>query len=97
MLAHEAIVEEKDAEIASLKAQREVSRASDVDANSINGVSENSVVSKPSTVSHGRQDKAPPVDSYTGSDLELRYNEWLPTLELATQWNSWRKESDATG
>ena len=51
MLAHKAIVEEEsDAEIALLKAQKEVSRASDVDVKSSNDVSESSVLFGASTV-----------------------------------------------
>ena len=73
MLAHEAIVEEKDAEIAVLKAQGEILRVSDVDANSSNDVSENREISDASTVSHGHQGKVPLVDSYTASDPELRF------------------------
>ena len=43
LLAHEAIVEEKDAKIVSLTAQREVSRVPEVNANSSNDASENRV------------------------------------------------------
>ena len=89
MLAHEAIIEEKDAEIASLKAQSGMSRASNVDTTSSNDGSENT---ETSTVNHGRRGKAPPVDSYTGSDPELRFDDWLPTLERVAQWNSWSDE-----
>ena len=92
MLAHEAVIEEKDVEIASLTAQREISRVPEVNANSSNDASENRVISEASTGSHGRRGKAPPVDSYTGSDPELRFDDWLPTLERAAQWNSWSDE-----
>ena len=63
-----------------------------MNANFSNDASENRVVSEASTGSHGRRGKAPPVDSYTGSDPELRFDEWLPTLERAAQWNSWSDE-----
>ena len=42
-----------------------------MDVNSSNDVSENREVSEISTVSHGYQGRAPPADSYTGSDPEL--------------------------
>ena len=34
-----------------------------------------------------RRGKAPPVDSFKGSDPELRFDDWLRTLERAANWN----------
>ena len=45
LLAHEAIIEEKDAKIALLKAQSRMSKVSNVDAFTSNDVSENREVS----------------------------------------------------
>ena len=40
-----------------------------------------------------RRGKAPPVDAYTGEDLEaVRLEDWLPTLERAATWNGWTDE-----
>jgi len=91
LLAHEALIEEKDAEIATLKAlwSGKVSSASDVTADPDNTIAEASILSETSTVSHGCQCKDPPVDVYTGSDIELRFDDWLPTLERTAQWNNW--------
>ena len=91
LLAHEALIEEKDAEIATLKALRsgKVFSASDVIVDPANTIVDASILSEASTVSHGRRGKAPPVDAYTGSDPELRFDDWLPTLEQAAQWNNW--------
>ena len=33
--------------------------------------------------------KAPPIDSFTGEDNEIRFDDWLPTLERAVAWNEW--------
>ncbi len=35
---------------------------------------------------HGR---APPIDSFTGEDPEMRLDDWLPSLQRASQWNQW--------
>ena len=40
-------------------------------------------------VHHG---KAPPVDTFTGEEAELRLEDWLPTLERASSWNGWTQE-----
>ena len=91
LLAHEAIIEEKDAEITALEALK-VSSASDVNADPRDNAIKTSALSEASTVSHGRRGKAPPVDAYTGSDPELRFDDWLPTLERAAKWNDWSDE-----
>ena len=92
LLAHEAMIEEKDAEIAALKVLTSTSHATDVVPDPISEVTETSVLSEESTVSLGRQGKAPPVDAYTGSDPELQFDDWLPTLERAAKWNNWSDE-----
>ena len=33
--------------------------------------------------------KAPPVDTFTGEDPELRFEDWLPALQRAAHWNGW--------
>ena len=35
------------------------------------------------------QGKAHPIDSFTGEDNEIRFDDWLPTLERAAAWNDW--------
>jgi len=86
LLAHEALIE-KDAEIAMLKALQsgKESSASDVIVDPVNTIVDARILSEASTVSHGRRGKAPPVDAYTGSDPELRFDDWLPMLERAAQ------------
>ena len=42
-----------------------------------------------SVASRTRRGKAPPVDSFTGEDLETRLDDWLPSLERARVWNEW--------
>ena len=39
-----------------------------------------------------RQGKAPPIDSFTGEDNEVRFDDWIPTLERAATWNNWTDE-----
>ena len=36
-----------------------------------------------------RRGKAPPVDAFTGENAEIRFEDWLPTLERAASWNGW--------
>ena len=36
--------------------------------------------------------KAPPGDSFTGEEAELRLEDWLPTLERVSSWNGWTQE-----
>jgi len=33
--------------------------------------------------------KAPPVDAFTGEDPECHFDDWLPTLKRAADWNAW--------
>jgi len=82
---------EQDTKIAILKALNsgKASSASNVMPDPDNNTVETSILSEASTVSHGRRGKVPPVDAYTGSDPELRFDDWLPTLERAAQWNNW--------
>ena len=40
-----------------------------------------------------RRGKAPPVDQFSGDQPDLTFNDWLPTLERAAQWNAWRQGS----
>ena len=42
--------------------------------------------------SRARRGKAPPVDPFTGENLEIRIDEWLPSLERARAWNDWTEE-----
>ena len=39
-----------------------------------------------------RRGKAPPVDSFTGEDLEVWLDDWLPSLERAKLWNGWTED-----
>ena len=36
-----------------------------------------------------RRGKAPPIDSFTGEDPEVRIEDWLPALKRAASWNGW--------
>ena len=56
-------------------------------ANSV--MSTTPVVTMPPTQRRG---KAPPVDSFTAEDPEVRFDDWLPTLERAAIWNGWSGE-----
>ena len=39
-----------------------------------------------------RHGKAPPVDSFTGEDAEITLDDWLSSLQRATEWNGWVEE-----
>ena len=51
-----------------------------------------SLQSEVNTATQGRRGKALPVDSYNGSDPEVRFDNWMPTLEWAAHWNNWSDE-----
>ena len=39
-----------------------------------------------------RRGKAPPISEFTGEDPEYILDDWLPSLERASQWNAWTAE-----
>ena len=39
-----------------------------------------------------RRGKAPPVGEFTAEDIEVQLDDWLPSLERASVWNSWSEE-----
>ena len=39
-----------------------------------------------------RQGKAPPVDPFTGENPEVHFDDWLPALVCAAEWNQWTPE-----
>ena len=51
-----------------------------------------SVPDSVSSVPPRRLGKAPPVDVFNGENLELRLEDWLPTLERVSAWNNWTSE-----
>ena len=36
--------------------------------------------------------KAPPVDSFSGDNPDVRFDDWLPTLQRSATWNRWSEE-----
>ena len=40
-------------------------------------------------ITRRRRGRAPPIDPFTGEDLEIRFDDWLPSLQRASQWNQW--------
>ena len=36
--------------------------------------------------------KTPPVESFTGEELSIHWDNWLPTLERAATWNNWSEQ-----
>ena len=100
LLAHEAAIEEKDVIIATLHDEihggmkqwhslSELEVSTDVSTPLLPVASPQSEVHG---ATQGRRGKAPPVDSYHGSDPEVHFDDWLPTLERAAQWNQWSDE-----
>jgi len=41
----------------------------------------------PATMLHHR--KVPPIDSFTGEDIKITFDDWLLTLEQAATWKRW--------
>ena len=42
--------------------------------------------------SYTRRGKAPPVDSFTGESPNILFEDWLPALQRAADWNRWSDE-----
>ena len=36
--------------------------------------------------------KAPPVDQFSGDNVEKRFEDWIQNFERAVQWNRWSEE-----
>ena len=105
LLAHETVVKEKDAEIARLqeqisshtptttRLQEQISSRTPTTTMATGDALSEANVSLPESVAvFQRRGKAPPVDSFKGSDPELRFDDWLPTLERAANWNGWSED-----
>ena len=88
---HDELIAAKDAEIESLKSQllameqqtRE-STPSEPDLPHVEPL-------RPLT-DRRRRGKAPPVDSFTGEDMEIQLDDWIPALKRASVWNGWSDE-----
>ena len=39
-----------------------------------------------------RRGKAPPIDPFSAEDKEIRFDDWISTLERAATWNNWSEE-----
>ena len=102
LLAHEESLEEKEAEIALLKA-RILSLTSGTDKaltyvtpTTVDSVQQELTLQAPqevgSSVTIARRRKAPPVEPYTGENPDILWEEWLPMFERAASWNGWTEQ-----
>ena len=41
-----------------------------------------------------RKGKAPPFDTFSGEDPEIRLDDWVPSLQRASAWNGWTEEEE---
>ncbi len=39
-----------------------------------------------------RRGRAPPVDAFSGEDPEVQFDDWLPGLQRAAEWNGWTEQ-----
>ena len=39
-----------------------------------------------------RKGKAPPFDTFSGEDPEVRMDDWIPSLQQASTWNGWTEK-----
>ena len=39
-----------------------------------------------------RVGKAPPIDTFTGENSDVLWEDWLPTFERAAYWNNWSED-----
>ena len=57
---------------------------------STSGTGSDGNVATPSTSTRtSRKGRAPPIDQYTGEDADVRFDDWLPYLRRAADWNCW--------
>ena len=103
MLTYDELMEEKESEIASLRAQLSAartpvegpidSRATVAETAQHDSLNELSIPTsrQPDTsmVQSSRKGKAPPVDLFTGESSDVLWEDWLPTLERTATWNNW--------
>lgn len=83
----------KDAEITELTRKLSAVPSRLISGGDITGEGRTSL---PATVSSGvsvaRRGKAPPIDSFSGDDGAIRFEDWLPSLERGASWNAWTDE-----
>ena len=91
---NERLAAEKEAEVASLIWQLEECKVLGVPTalESLPRDSSESPMQVSAGVEKKRKGKAPPVDWFTGENMEVRVDDWLPALERATVWNAWKEE-----
>ena len=88
-LSHEEAIYRKDMEIARLKA-RLLAVTSPPSPPTSPGSSIRVVEDEPRRPSSShRRGKASPVDSFSAESLDEQWDDWLPTLERAAEWNGW--------
>ena len=77
---HDAMIVSKDEEIGRLRAQLAEQRHRRASVSSDEDMPQVSEPSHPREVRHGR---APPIDTFTGENLAVRFEDWLPGLKRA--------------
>ena len=84
----------KDAEIAELKGKLSAAPGTHCRSNHADLVaaSSDSLPRTTSGASGSRRGKTPPVDSFSGDEGVIRFDDWLPSLERASSWNAWTDE-----
>ena len=95
---YDHIIADRDAEIEQLKSQ--LAARSDIAEPSVGGPDSRESLNLSGggegfgrvTGHRARRGKAPPVDSFTGEEPDVRFDDWLPSLERAATWNSWTEE-----
>ena len=96
-LFNEDALDEKDAEIATLKARLlnctlppTSSRAKYDQLKSATGDADHKMEEHRSALQlPHRRGKAPPIDPFSAEELDEHWDEWLPTFERAADWNGW--------
>ena len=88
-LAHEEAIDEKDMEIARLKA-RLLALTSPASAPTSGGSVTREAEEETSIPSSShRRGKAPPIDPFSAESPDEQWDDWLPTFERAAEWNGW--------
>ena len=87
---YDELMSKQESEIAGLKSKLAKAALSNRSLSPASGCSKEEGQSGASViVRRPRRGKAPPVDSFTGENPEVRLDDWLPSLLRASTWNEW--------
>ena len=89
---YDRIVAAKDDEITKLRSQ--ISNLSRSSLSEVQNTSFTSVemTSVGQVAKEPRRGRAPPIDTFSGENPDIRFDDWLPALDRVRRWNDWSKQ-----